>query len=318
MSISSTYYLDAANLTAATSVYSDLELTILAPDGFYSDNTISRQQSSGILLAVETCPFPCPDPCVGYGGGGGEFPAIFQHNADVGYGTGAICIYFDPASVTHGFRVTYDGVVYNKLSSFVVGVQQSANYGHYTIVGDTIYNTIAGCKPWVPSGATITEDVYLWNVTANQYYNTGTTQTNTILTNDFFPVGPTNAGPWWMVIPKPNSTPNTLLVEGLSTCYLNFWGNGIACPAPLYDFTCSNMFASASVPCAAPMSNTYYYWPVNTEVQFYPIGLNDYIFLDANGEFPANDGYYLTGDAGGSGKVIHVVNGVVAAITNCI
>lgn len=55
MAINSTFYLDSADLATATSVYLDINLTLIAPDGFYGDGTISRQQSSGILLAAETC-----------------------------------------------------------------------------------------------------------------------------------------------------------------------------------------------------------------------------------------------------------------------
>lgn len=55
MAINSTYYLDAADLSLATAVYLESTLTNKAPDGFYGDGTISRQQSGGILLAAETC-----------------------------------------------------------------------------------------------------------------------------------------------------------------------------------------------------------------------------------------------------------------------
>jgi hypothetical protein len=56
MAINSTFYLNAANLSLATSVYLNSILSNLAPDGFYSDGTISREQSGGILLAATTCP----------------------------------------------------------------------------------------------------------------------------------------------------------------------------------------------------------------------------------------------------------------------
>lgn len=55
MAINSTFFLNAANLSLATSVYLDSGLLYVAPDGFYSDGTISRQQSAGVLLAVTTC-----------------------------------------------------------------------------------------------------------------------------------------------------------------------------------------------------------------------------------------------------------------------
>ena len=56
MAINSTYYLDAADLATATAVYLDLLLVNIAPDGFYGDGIITREQSSGILLAEENCP----------------------------------------------------------------------------------------------------------------------------------------------------------------------------------------------------------------------------------------------------------------------
>jgi hypothetical protein len=55
MAINSIFYLNGSTLSTATSVYLDAALTILAPDGFYGDGTISREQSSGILLTAETC-----------------------------------------------------------------------------------------------------------------------------------------------------------------------------------------------------------------------------------------------------------------------
>jgi hypothetical protein len=56
MAINSTFYLNAADLSLATAVYLDSFLLYIAPDGFYGDGTISREQSGGILLAATTCP----------------------------------------------------------------------------------------------------------------------------------------------------------------------------------------------------------------------------------------------------------------------
>jgi len=55
MAINSTYYLDAADLATATAVYLNSSLSLIAPDGFYSDGTISREQSSGVLLTEQNC-----------------------------------------------------------------------------------------------------------------------------------------------------------------------------------------------------------------------------------------------------------------------
>lgn len=55
MAINATYYLDGANLSVATAVYLDAGLINVAPDGFYRNGTVVRQQSTGILLAPATC-----------------------------------------------------------------------------------------------------------------------------------------------------------------------------------------------------------------------------------------------------------------------
>ncbi len=56
MATQGTYYLNGASLALASAVYTDAALTTLAPDGFYSDNSIVREQVSGVLQAQSACP----------------------------------------------------------------------------------------------------------------------------------------------------------------------------------------------------------------------------------------------------------------------
>lgn len=56
MATSITFYLDTDSLSTATAIYSNPSMTAVAPDGFYSDGTIVRQQSSGVLLDATNCP----------------------------------------------------------------------------------------------------------------------------------------------------------------------------------------------------------------------------------------------------------------------
>ena len=49
-------FIDAPTLSEATAVYTDSALTVLAVDGYYSDQNITRQQLSGALGASITCP----------------------------------------------------------------------------------------------------------------------------------------------------------------------------------------------------------------------------------------------------------------------
>ncbi len=43
------YYIDAPTLAGATAVFTDVEMTIAAPDGYYSDGTTVRQQVGGLF-----------------------------------------------------------------------------------------------------------------------------------------------------------------------------------------------------------------------------------------------------------------------------
>jgi hypothetical protein len=48
--------MDASTLTDASTLYLDEQLTIIAPDGYYSNGSISRYQLDGVLLPEQICP----------------------------------------------------------------------------------------------------------------------------------------------------------------------------------------------------------------------------------------------------------------------
>ena len=315
MAINSPFFLDAANLTLATSVYLDLALTNIAPDGFYGEGTITRQQSSGILLPAEACA-TCGTPCdTSIGGSGGQ--GVYQINLDVGsLATGAIVVSMDPASVPDGMRATYNGVVYNKLSSPINGAFQSPNLGHFTIVG-TAANT-QNCTSWYAGGQVQTNTVFLYNPSTLVFDNTGTTQTDTISpapNADFF-LSASDMGNCVMVIPKPTATPSALLIEIIGPCSGTGWDFTASCPAPLRSFSSSIEQESSFISCSEPLTQTYYFAKVHTAVDAF-VGLYDYVFSDVNGQFPLVNAFYLTNNVATPNKVIEVNNGVIVAITDC-
>jgi len=53
---SGTYYIDGNSLASATAIYTDIQLTTKAADGFYSSGGNVREQSSGLLLPQQPCP----------------------------------------------------------------------------------------------------------------------------------------------------------------------------------------------------------------------------------------------------------------------
>jgi len=61
MATSSNYFIDSTTFITATAVFINTELSLLAPDDFYSFGTTVRQQSGGILLTPQACP-SCPIP----------------------------------------------------------------------------------------------------------------------------------------------------------------------------------------------------------------------------------------------------------------
>lgn len=56
MASSGNYYLDAATLALATTVYDNAALTVASADGYYADGSIVRQQINGVLQAAANCP----------------------------------------------------------------------------------------------------------------------------------------------------------------------------------------------------------------------------------------------------------------------
>lgn len=310
MAINSTFYLDAANLSLATSVYLDSSLSLLAPDGFYKDGTITRQQSAGILLAVDSCD-TCGTPCgdtIGASGNAG----IYLLNSDSGNTAGdigAIIVKFDPQNVPDGIRVTYDGNVYNKLCSPTAGVLQSSDPTGFTVVGSTTADCgLTGNITNIPAAVE-----YLYDGTS--FVLTGNTQSITLNPGDINLSSPA-PGFCTMVIPKTTPTPNILNFEMIGNCGPTVWDVIIDCPVLLPSFQSSIKVGSPSVPCESELVDTFYFARVHTPDDGY-VGLYDYVFQDPYGETPVEDGYYLVDNLASPNQVIRVLNGIVRTLTTC-
>jgi len=55
MAVSGNYYLNGPSLSTATAIFTDVDLTTCAPDGWYSDGVISRELVGCNLLTQQTC-----------------------------------------------------------------------------------------------------------------------------------------------------------------------------------------------------------------------------------------------------------------------
>ena len=132
MAINSTFYLNAADFTLATAVYLDSSLANIAPDGFYGNGTITRQQSSGILLAAEDC--------VGCG---------VEVSLCAGTSAVDVCCNCDGIPLAWSFNeISGTGEMTLYVNEIAVETRTASDVGTYLVnVGDLIqvYVTTAGC-----------------------------------------------------------------------------------------------------------------------------------------------------------------------------
>jgi hypothetical protein len=83
------YYLDAPTLAQATAVYSDIDLTICAADGVYSDGSITRIQAGCVLGPAKFCP-SCGTNCD---------ETSYDNNVNVGVYRSTIDLGNDPGDI---------------------------------------------------------------------------------------------------------------------------------------------------------------------------------------------------------------------------
>jgi hypothetical protein len=299
------YFLDGTNLSDSTSVYTDEGLTTCAPDGFYSNGTIVREQVGCELLPAQICP-TCPTPT---GPCGGDINAsgnqgVYLLNVDTGdtpTDVGAIIVKLDPFGVPDGVRATYNGVVFNKLSSPVDGYHGSTNANNPTFIG----NTGQDCGI---SGSSYTLDEYQYS--GGSFVATGNTQNITVDSGDVS-LG-NSPGECVMVIPKTLPTPSDVALEFIGPCSGTAFNISVSCPELLTGFNSStNPSSNADLACETIIDTVYYNAPV-TGTSGVP-AIYDWVFQDAYGENVLAEGFYNTD----SGWIQVDVNGIIIGLGNC-
>lgn len=185
MATSGTYYLNGPTLQTATVVYSDAALTTPAPDGWYSDGTIAREQTgfpNSVLGIVQSCP-SCAVACSGTinapSGAVGVYRIDFNTSTDVG----CIIVHFETGTNPDGGRVTYDGTTFNEFTTVNDGYKASAaSTSNYTFMGTTADATVCGLQAALNSGGYSAQRQYRWNGSA--WVDYGTSGTNTSVTTN--------------------------------------------------------------------------------------------------------------------------------------
>jgi len=303
------YYINGPTLATATGVYTDVNLRFCAPNGFYSDGDVVREQLNCTLLPASKCDgcvCPCPINITSPIQQGG-----YSLGVGLGTGTGAVIVTFSPGVVPCGIRAEYDGVRYNELSSPLDGYH-SATGTKITYLGSNAPSCIT------PLPVTGIIDSYK--------YDYSDCSTPAFVGPDGNMSGDIDSGQeslsagdplgCVMVIPKINPTPSNLDLTLISPCATSQFTVDVACPVALTPF--SGGLRGPGPPglgdCTGLLPETFYNAPVGAGLPGAP-ALYDWIFTDPNGQFPVTGVQWI--EITGS-NWIEVANGVVVDFQACI
>ena len=304
MATSGTYYLDAPSLGSATVIYSDINLTTIAPDGFYSDGVIVREQALGVLLPQVTCG-SCIPVCGGTISASGV-QGVYNLSLDLGIATGAVVVSFDPIGVPDGIIAQYNSTYYNGLSSPSFGWLQGSLSSLPTYIGDSLSDCgIVAGSPYV---------LNVYNYVGGSFVPSGGTENVTILSAQL-DLTAGLPGDCKMVIPKTSASPSVLTLKFIGPCPGTVFNVGATCPAPLTSFASSTVGGSSAAACSDSIDQTYYVAHVNGAGGV--LGLYDLVFSDINGEFKLPAGYYRTSAAGANDWFQVDSNGVIISFGVC-
>lgn len=299
-----TFYLDAPTLATATKVFLDSGMTLCAPDGYYSDGTVARQQVGCVLLPAETCP-ECGEPCQGPVEEALSYEGTYFIPFEAGTvpsSTGAIIVTINSSDTVNGIRATFDNVTfYNELSSPLYGYLAGTT-GGYTYIG----RSTADCGI---DGATIPLDEYIYDGVT---YNPTSNIVNVYPTTGEIVFTVNDPDICVMVIPKTTSTPSNLSINVIGPCPDSKAYVSISCPLQLP----SMLRAPESDPespfnCSYPYIYTFYVAPVNGDGV--TLGLYDWVFNDINGSSKLANGFYRCPTIPIGYDTFEVQNGVVVA-----
>ena len=299
-----TYYINGTTLSNSTSIFTDADLTICAADGFYSDGTITRELTSCVLGAIAPCP-SCSTFCNNTVNASGS-QGVYLLDIDTGTlanSVGAVKITFAPAAIPDGIRATFDGVVYNELSSPVDGYHASTTPGNFTYVG----RTSSDCG----ISGTIYPSLPEFNYVDGAFVATGNAVSETVDPGDVS-LSVASPGLCVMVIPKLTPSPNTISFEFVGPCVSTAWSIIVDCPVLLTEYNSSTSPAVDSVTaCGNAVDTVYYNMPV-TGTPGAP-ELFDWVFEDAYGQTVLGDGFFKI-----DGSIfIEVQNGIIVDKASC-
>lgn len=305
MATSGTYYLNGPNLATSTAVFLDAAFTTCAPDGFYSDGNIVREQVGCVLLPQVECP-SCASACNDLISAQASIGSarLYRINTNSTNALGAIVVEFNFTNTPLGILAELGGTFYNGMSSQFYGWLQGVG-GDETYVGESALNCGIG-------GISVTTAEFEYQ--NGSFQPVGTTTVNTLPGQ--LALTPNNPGVCKMVIPKPSNNYTVVSTELYDLCGGTDFDITINCPIQLPTWTGTVNAPSGVLACISVPNQTYYYVHLNGSGGV--LGIYDMVFSDPNGEFPLSAGFYGTGAMSPSYDWVEVDgNGVVIAIGTC-
>jgi len=306
MGLISSYYINSSSYATATAIFTNVALTTLAPDGFYSMEGIVREQSGGVLQQTEDCN-ECNSTCSGdlvtvIGGEG-----TYTYSAYVGDDIGSVRIEVDTFNSACGFEVVNGASTTSVISSKNLGRLANPSSFRHTYIGTpSEFNLFSASyanydylgEEWVQDG----------NATIN-------TASNDNLTNAVYHGGGV------MTLPKISITNNvfSVVVQAPVVALQDApsFTVKIDCVRDLPFFIGSfPTHATSADACNGTSTVKIYAQPVNgiesiTDDSVTP-GLYDFVFADKYGVSVKPDGFYTY-----AGGYIEVEDGVIIDIDEC-
>ena len=303
---SGTYYIDGPTLATATAVYTDADLINVAPDGWYSDGSISRQQSGGFLTFAQTCP-ACTVAC-GSGITTSSGEGIYSVNVGIGTAVGCFIIYFESGDIPDGVRAIYDSDYFNNLTSPTYGYLASGTSSNFTYIGRS--SDDCGIAAALTGGGYSGLDQYNFNGTTFDLVGTSGS-----VTGDSGDVQLTAAAPGYCTLYVPVLTPTTesVLLEVFGVCPTTSGNIEIVCPTLLTGVSTS---AEGAASCSSVFPNTFYNVPNRGGTAGEP-ALNEFFVRDEYGTQRVAGGNYTINPPSGKKDIVVSANGIITSITTC-
>lgn len=338
------YYFNGTSFATATSVFTDVALTTLAADGFYSNAGIIRQQLNGILLNAQDCD-SCAVACgQGVSAAISNQNGVFNASVDVANDIGAVVIYgYWGAVIPDGVDITYNNTHYNRWTAkdnhngvtLVDGGGTTVDYSgignqgtnlptylgneNSNLLSDSPYNGSGVSCPTVGGQA----ENYIYNISSNTYVAQNTFQNITVASSQIgfaTDASTPNSPAFTAVIPKSQLTPTIITVDIYAPMCDTAFNWDLSCPITLPSWVAST--GGLTTACATA-SQTYYFarnatfsgGSFTADTNTIP-DIGNFVFTTSDGSTYLNDTsatlYYVI-----SGQALGVRNGVVISKVTC-